>query len=291
MNGSHRLSLTLHLMKETLRSVIDNTNSDQFLPMLSILDQDNYISSIPPLDRHHPMFSWIFRNIDFTQWRSSKCSQVLWLSGPAKCNVHQASSYIVGQQKTDHFVLYFFCSGGITTGSSVVHTLLNQIVSFSPVNKHIIIQRFLHSLLGQAFQKGETSNGNQRHLSDNDPPDTAIKKILQAPIAQLWIALGVVLCNWEQREVSIVIDGLEHVEHQRSEFIKGVRAFVDNLQQRTSKVKVLLTSRPLAEIKDLFDGLLCIEHDKERKGLSAPHILIIKWTDLDEQRVLSQPSL
>ncbi|KAF2191299.1 hypothetical protein K469DRAFT_808477 [Zopfia rhizophila CBS 207.26] len=34
-------------------------------------------------------------------------------------------------------------------------------------------------------------------------------------------------------------------------------------------VKILLISRPLAEIKDLLNGLLCIEHDRERKECLA----------------------
>src|SRR4051812_18270865 len=125
-----------------LRSAVDDLNLDQFLPMLSVLDQDEHMRTMSPLDQGHPMFYWIFRNMDFLQWNSDKFP-VLWVSGLPERNIHQVSSYIVGQEKdrtlkADHFVLYFFCSSAIGNGSAFtyfVHTLLNQIVYCSPMDK------------------------------------------------------------------------------------------------------------------------------------------------------------
>ena len=67
-------------------------------------------------------------------------------------------------------------------------------------------------------------------------------------------------------DLSIVIDGLDRVKRQKVEFIREVRELVEHLQGRISKVKALLTSQPEAEIKEVLDGLPCIEYDKERKG-------------------------
>ncbi|KAF2192459.1 purine and uridine phosphorylase [Zopfia rhizophila CBS 207.26] len=263
-------------MYETLQSAIDSMNPDQFRPMLSVVDQKKYMSTIPPLDRGDPKFYWIFRNIDFAQWNSAKCSQVLWLSGPPECNIHQVSSYFAGQEKntalkTDHFALYFFCSAVIRRRSIVslfVHTLLNQVACCSSRGGEII-RRFFHSLLKEAFDKEAAANWKQRDFGREDPPEKNIEKMLKAPAGELWAALRAVLGDEEQRDLLVVVDGLDKIEHQRGEFISEVRAFVEHLQQRTSKVKVLLTSRPLTEIKDLFDGLLCIEHDRERKECLA----------------------
>src|ERR1700722_7298837 len=144
------------------QSAIDDLNLDQFLPMLSVQDQDEHISAIPHPDRNHPMFYWIFRNKDFLQWSSAECSRVLWLSGLPERNIDQVSSYIVHQEKetalkTDRFVLYFFCSSAIMRRSSVanfIHTLLYQIVYCSPIDKRIsIIRNFLNSLLKQAVKR------------------------------------------------------------------------------------------------------------------------------------------
>lgn len=44
-------------------------------------------------------------------------------------------------------------------------------------------------------------------------------------------------------------------------------------ENQKSKFKTLLTGRLLAEIKDLVTDLLCIEHDRERRGFVAPYNL------------------
>lgn len=264
----------LNLSQETLQSNIDNVDLDQFLPILSVVDQEKHISTIPPLDRDHPMFYWIFKNIDFAQWNSAKRSQVLWLSGLPERKIHQVSSYIVGQEKntalkTEHFVLYFFFSTSTATDRTsvacFVHTLLKQMVCcLSPDKGILIIRSFLHSLL-ERFK--EAPKLREQGFGFKDFAGNNIRKILDAPVNKLFNALMAAFGDDEQRSLSVVVDGLDKVEHQRYEFIKGVRAFIENLQQRASKVKILLTSRPQTDIKEAFDGLLCIEYDKERKGL------------------------
>lgn len=255
-----------------LRSAINDLNLDQFLPMLSVLDQDEHISAMPHPDRDHPMFYWIFRNKDFSQWSSAECSRVLWLSGPPERNIDQVSSYVVHQEKetalkTGHFVLYFFCSSAIRRRLSVTdfaHTLLKQIVYCSPMDKRTsVIRNFLRSLLEQMKAGPDSKTWNldkERSLDEN------IKKILNAPVNEFFTALCTVLDDQEQRGLSLIVDGLDKVEHQRDECIREIRAFIEHLQQQALKVKILLTSQPLAEIRELFDGLPCIEYDRERKG-------------------------
>jgi len=255
---------------------------DQLLEMFSAADHDKHKSTIPPLDCDHPMFYWIFKNMDFAQWSSASYSQALRLSGPSERNIHQVSSYIVDQEKnrvmkTQRLVLYFFCSAPIRRGSIVavfIRTLLSQIVCSSPRDKRIsIVRSFLRNLHEGIFQKG-ASNWEELDLKEGDSPDENIKKILQGPSNALWAALRAVLADEEQRELLVAVDGLDKVEDQKVEFLKGVRGFVTHLLEETSKVKILLTSRHQAEIKEVFDGLPCIEYDKERIGWSAPYILL-----------------
>ena len=248
--------------------------------MLSVLDQDKHISAIPRPDRDHPMFYWIFRNKDFLQWSSAECSRVLWLSGLPERNIDQVSLYVVHQEKetalkTGRFVLYFFCSSAIGGRSSVanfIHTLLKQIVYCSPMDKRIlIIRNFLHSLLEQVVKRKAGPNPEWWGFDEECSPDENIKKILNAPVNEYFTALHAVLGDHEQRGLSLIVDGLDKVEHhQRDECVRGVRAFIQHLQQRALEVKILLTSQPLAEIRELFDGLPCIEYDRERKGLPIP---------------------
>ena len=245
--------------------------------MLSIVDQDKHRSEISPLDSDHPKFHWIFRNIDYTQWSSAKHSGVLWLSGLPDRNITQVSSYIVDQEneaasETDHFNLYFFCATGVRSRSIMtvfVHTLLNQIVNCSPIGKRIsIIKNFLRSLLEEIFKKEAAPNWKDRGFNEKAPGKANIKKILNAPENELLTALGAVLVDEGRRSLSVVIDGLGIVEHQRGDFIRGVRRFVDSTRQQISKARILLTSPPLAEVESLFDGLPRIEYDVERKGPS-----------------------
>lgn len=248
---------------------------DQLLEMFSAADHDKHKSTIPPLDCDHPMFYWIFKNMDFAQWSSASYSQALWLSGPSERNIHQVSSYIVDQEKkrvmkTQRLVLYFFCSAPIRRGSIVavfIRTLLSQIVCSSPRDKGILIVRsFLRILHEGIFKKEGALNWKELDLKEGDSPAKNIKKILQGPSNALWAALRAVLADEEQRELFVAVDGLDKVEDQKVEFLKGVRGFVTYLLEKTSNVKILLTSRPQSEIKEVFDGLPCIEYDKERIG-------------------------
>jgi hypothetical protein len=256
---------------------------DQLLEMFSAADYDKHKSTIPPLDCSHPMFYWIFKNMDFVQWSSASYSQALWLSGPPERNIHQVSSYIVDREKnrvmnTQRLVLYFFCSApikGRPTVAVFIRTLLSQIVRSSPRDKRIsIIRSFLRSLHAEIFEKGGSSHWKELDLIKGDSPNENIEKILQGPSNELWAALRAVLADEKQRELLVVVDGLDKVEDQNVEFLEGVRGFVTHLLKETSKVKILLTSRPQAETKEVLNGLPCIEYDKERIGLSAPYILL-----------------
>jgi len=246
--------------------------------MLCVLDQDEHISTIRSLNYDDPSFCWIFSNLDFQQWSSAKFP-VLWLSGLPKCDLDQVSSYIVKQERaasstTGNFVLYFFCSsatGRASVISDFVYTLLKQMVDYSKMDRRILILRnFLHGLLEEAFKKEADPSWDQRGFHQQDSSETTLLKILEAPANELLTALGTVL-GVEQRSISLIVDGLDKVELQRDDFIKGLHELVVHLQRRLSKARILLTNRPEDDIKEIFDGFPCIEHDRERRGLPISH--------------------
>ncbi|OWT43043.1 ankyrin repeats (3 copies) domain-containing protein [Pochonia chlamydosporia 170] len=261
-------------MHDMLRSAIDELNLDQLLSMLSGVDQDRHMSAIPSLDPNDHMFYWIFKNMDFTQWRSAKRSQVLCLWAEPNRNISQVSSYIIGQEKkANRLVLYFFCSAAIKSKPIVttfVHTLIQQLVRCLPRSKGImIIRSFLHSLLQEAFQTEAVPNQKDR-VFNGKGLSKSIQNILDGAGAdEVLTALKMVLDDDEQRDFLIVVDGLGKVERERFEFITYVGALVKHLQQRNSNFKTLLTGQQLADIKDLLAGLPCIEYDKERRECLA----------------------
>jgi ankyrin repeat domain-containing protein 50 len=262
------------LKAQKIESAIDRLNMDEFPQILSAADQEQHKSRIPSLSLNQPNLYWILKNADFEDWSSNTCSQVLWLSGPLKCNIDQVSSYVVDLEKekaleTQHSVLYFFCLTADTENPivSFTHSLLYQIVCcLSSNEKAQTVRIFLHSLRDAILGKEQTSNTKLPQFKEGDSPSATIKKVLDAEINGLWGALRAVLDSAHPHDLSIVIDGLDRVKHQKVEFIREVRELVEHLQGRTSKVKALLTSRPEAEIKEVLDGLPCIEYDKERKG-------------------------
>jgi ankyrin repeat domain-containing protein 50 len=267
---------------ERLLSAINSVNPDQFLQILSTGDEAR-TPITPPLNCDHPRFYWIFRNMDFKQWDTADCSQVLWLCGPPECSIHQASLYIVDLAKkktleTQHTVLHFFCPTLFRQQSIIitfVHALLYQIVSGSPIDKKISIIRGVLRILIEATLEKERAYDKESCFQEEDSLDTTVKKILDNSTDNgLWGALkaALALADEPNRELSIVVDGLDKVEHQRSEFVKGIHILILYLLERISIVKALLTSRPQAEIKEAFNRIPCIEYDKERKGSATPII-------------------
>jgi ankyrin repeat domain-containing protein 50 len=266
------------LKAQQIESAIDRLNMDELPQILSAVDQEQHKSRIPSLSYNQPNFYWILRNADLEDWSSDTCSQVLWLSGPPKCNIDQVSSYVVDVEKkkaseTQHSVLYFFCLTADTENPivSFTHSLLYQIVRCSPSNERAqIVKTFLHSLRDAILGKKQTSNTKLPQFQEGDSPRAIIKKVLDAETNGLWGALKAVLDSAHSHDLSIVIDGLDRVKRRKVEFVREVRELVEHLQGRISKVKALFTSRPEAEIKEVLDGLPCIEYDKERKGSATP---------------------
>jgi hypothetical protein len=135
-------------------------------------------------------------------------------------------------------------------------------VVYRPTRRYRLFGNFLYILLEAIVKRDPELSPFKKE----DPPETTIKKLLDAQINELWDVLKEVSAEEPKQGLSIIVDGLNKVEHQKVEFAREVCAFISYLQKRNSKVKVLLTSRPQAEIKEVFVGLPCIEYDKERKG-------------------------
>jgi hypothetical protein len=73
------------------------------------------------------------------------------------------------------------------------------------------------------------------------------------------------------KELCVIVAGLDRaVGRQNWEFVQNVLALVIHLQESPWKVKTLLTSLPMDELKVMLKRLPSIEHDKERKGLIIP---------------------
>jgi hypothetical protein len=167
-------------------------------------------------------------------------------------------------------VLYFFCSTAPTevpTAISFVSTIVHQLICSLPQLKEKVTTVFLRTLLDTILRKEPLSNSELSRFRGNDSVEATVKKILKASSNGYWSALRAVLDIERERGLYLIIDGLDKTGHQNYEFAREVCVFLEDLRERRSTTRVLLTSRPQAAIKEVLSGLPCIEYDRERKGL------------------------
>ena len=268
----HQGQVTTHI----LHSVVEKADPDQLLRYLPAVDQMDYKSHTQPTGwgrQHQPKFYWIFKNIDFKQWYYTNDPMALWVSGPAECHISDASSCIVDLVKgkgsqTQHLVLYFFCSPAkapisITFVSAIIHQLLCHL----PELKGKVTTVFLRTLLGTILGGEPLSDPERSRFETNDSADAIVEKILKPSTSGYWGALREAMDIEREKELSLIIDGLDKIEHQKSEFIQELCALIENLGKRPSPTRILLTSRPQPDIKEILGHLPSIEYDRERKGL------------------------
>ena len=252
---------------------LDRVGPDQLLRHLPTASQEDPRSrTIPSHDM--PKFYWIFKNMDFERWQSTNGSGVLLISGPANCRIPDASSYIVNlvmeAPSEAHLVLYFFCSMAPTQASiaiTFVSTIIHQLVCSLPRFKKQVTTVFLRTLLDTILRREPITEQELSRFKRDDSVDATVKKILNVTSDEYWSALREVMKIERDHGVSLIIDGLDKAEHQRFGFVREVCAFIEDLQERPSTSRVLLTSRPQAAIKEMLSGFPCVEYDKERKGL------------------------
>ena len=264
---------------QTILSIVGAVDSDRLLCYLPAVDQEPHKSRTQPSGCSQPKFYWIFKNMDFDQWRRTNGMEVLWLSGPADCRISDASSHIVDLAKEtypegQHSVLYFFCSTAprkIPITATFVSTIVRQLVCCLPKLKDEITTEFLRTLLDAIFGEEPDSNPEVPRFSADDSVEVAVKKILKASSDSYWGALRAVMNIGREKGLSLIIDGLDKIEDQKCEFVQKLLTFIEHLRERPQETpittRVLLTSRPQAEIREILGRLPSIEYDRERKGL------------------------
>ena len=213
--------------------------------------------------------------MDFERWKCTTGSEALWLSGPAGCHISDASSYIVDLVKekpsrTEHLVLYFFCSTASARApiaASFVSTIIQQLASRMPQLAEKVITVFLRTLLDTPLGDEPRSDTERPRFKTNGSAEAVVKEILKETSSGYWGALREVLDIEREADISLIIDGLDRIEHRKDEFIQELFVFIEQLRGRPSTTRVLLTSQPQPGIKEILGPLPSIEHDRERKGV------------------------
>lgn len=262
------------MLRADIETAIEAVDLQRFLSMLPPVDQEKHTLDTSPLDRETPNYYWIFRNEDFRNWDTADFSRILWLAGPPECELRKAASSIIHLEMTKpsttpRLVLYFFCSSAVVEESSIavfILSIVHQIIlSSAEAMQALIASTFLRGVLSDLMKTLPPGQSLQFPGSNSH-----IRNLLSASHNSLWAALWAIMPFEQNPELAICISGIEHVRNNRIEFIRKICQFVDDIQ-RTSKVKILLTSGLDKDTATEFDGLPYIEYDKERTGLSTTH--------------------
>ena len=261
---------------------METVGSDQLLCHIQAVDQEGYKSRKNPSSCDQPNFYWIFKNMDFQRWQSTNGSEVLWLSGPAECRISDASSHIVNLVKrkpsdAQHLVLYFFCSTApaeTLIAINFVSTIIHQLVSHLPQLGGKVTTVFLRALLDTAIRGKQLSDPAPPRFQEDVSTEAVVKEILKGPSINGYChALRAVMDVVPDQELSLIVDGLDKIGDQKREFVTEILVFIEHLRERLPTTRILLTSRPQAEIKEILSELPNIEFDKERKASIISHSL------------------
>jgi hypothetical protein len=145
------------------------------------------------------------------------------------------------------------------------HTLLHQIVYSSSAGKaKSIAATFLKSLLGEHITRRRLS-----HFNKNDSLSMTVQNILDVPDNELYRALVEATRITEIQELSIIIDGIDINVPEGAVFVQNFYSLLQHMLYSVPKSKVLLTGIQNMDLQKPLSSLpwVCIEYDKERKGV------------------------
>jgi len=216
-------------------------------------------------------------------WELAGTPRALLVSAPNGHGRQELCRHIIDRAKekashSDGVVLHFLGSSATKSrrSTSLIHTLLHQIVCASDRDANSIAEAFLCCLMYGRFQR--PSNLQTPHnFQEGDSLDDTVQKILVAPDNELVEALVEAIEHAGIQELSLVVEGAS--EDMACSLFELIR-------DATPKSVVLFTSQyPFGNIPR---DMTYIEHDKERKGLHPQHSTT--WILSNPQYRMSPPS-
>lgn len=174
---------------------------------------------------------WLLDLDVFKRWRANE-ADCLWLTGPPGIGKSILAAYLVQLLKSESpekVVLYFFCRAGnakLNTPANLIRTLAAQIVMSVPS-----ALQYFQRLKGGGFESEDS--------------EFLFKMLLKEPLHQL------------RKAHYIVIDGLDECEIAAGDWYNTAmreNTFARDLQKL--EAKVVLTSRPMANVQELIDKCL-----------------------------------
>ena len=211
-------------------------------------------------------FEPIINSPEYITWSASCSSDILWYVGPPRVGKTTLARYITLKPNENPHnghqleVVYFFCSTAISgphrrprnTTPDILRSFIGQLLDHDN-DRITTIQDLLKS---REEATKEPSPILRELLADSD-----------TETEQLWQVLSDILGVAETLGMVFVLDDIHTISvDSRPEFLKNIRALWDSLRLlHRSPIKLLVTSRPYADISVSLEGIPRIDQDTERK--------------------------
>ncbi|KAI4139929.1 MAG: hypothetical protein L6R39_006038 [Caloplaca ligustica] len=193
---------------------------------------------------------WTLENQKYTDWRDDSTKKLLWISADpgcgksvlARCIVEEDLQQAFRNNPSKHVLQYFFkdTSPEQRSATRAISALLHQLFSSQP-------RLIRHAL----------------------PSYRRIGKALSATFPSLWSIFTAASTDPIAGDVFCVLDALDECNEQEQQMLTNAleNFYLDQPGlSSTSRLKILITSRPYFEIRRNFDGLLDASANIELAG-------------------------
>jgi ankyrin repeat protein len=216
-------------LKETRRNYEDQKERSLFKTLASNYeDGKNY----NPL-RIPGTCEWFFQGDVLRNWRNSDRSSLLWISADPGCGKSVLSRALIDENRlstniTTSTICYFFFKDGDERRMSATDALC--------------------ALLHQIFAHDPTGTLIQNAINEHRKYD----ENLAQNFSELWRLFIKCVSSPVVGEIFCVLDALDECSVNSRDLIDKLKEFYSHPSSSTSKLKILITSRPYDNIEELF---------------------------------------
>jgi len=241
-------------------------SSSRILDLLSSVVRPATGVGFNPDNPHH---FWILKNSVFQDWVSSPSSQLLCVSRKDKLHLDEIALLAADRlEKSGNFVFYYSCVSARAQRSEFVsfaHSLLHEIIKVSEGN---LKSTLLHTFLQTLREEHKLTEGVRIKLHED--AEGILKELLNAPRHLLMKAVRLTLVEWMNGNHSmvIVIDGLDDVGQENSDFHEEVLEIVGVRGMGTATVGALFTGRSNVLFRDT-EGFKFVDYSTTLMGWAS----------------------
>ncbi|KAI2621919.1 hypothetical protein GGS26DRAFT_255256 [Hypomontagnella submonticulosa] len=269
IDGNHRTMCRFRGETQNYKDVVGvirdlaKTPNSEYLPALGRLESSSSLLSQirKEITIRIEDFDWFFESPEFEQWQSSG-SAFLSLFGPPDSGKTFLSIHL--QQRIVSNQTY-------NTNEDIAIYLSLPVLDVEETPE-IQTMRLLGTLISQLLRK---DNGRLKLVFQRCPlPELSnFKDFPNLPLEQqpllnkLWETLSTSVTAVPSRQIILIIDGIDSLktEQSRQIFLRNLIHLHREASSIVAGFKILITSRPLDDIKKELVGLPSIDKDKERQ--------------------------